>query len=274
MRIATNVTAMVGQHQLGNITNRKALVSRQIASGDRICQASVDPAGLAISEKMKAYIRSNEQARRNTNDALAVLQIAESTLGVGGDLAIRMKELAIQAANDTWGPSERDLINREFQALKTEIIRSVKVGQYNGEDVVYDNPRNYDFQIGTGDSELDRMVYKIGQVLTSLKAFNFSSLNTATETEARSSIGSITKILDGISEGRAYLGSCTRRLDSVIASMEISHENISGSNSRIRDTDLALATATSVSAQIQEKANVEMLKVAQRNPNAVMKLLS
>ncbi|MEI8347176.1 MAG: flagellin FliC, partial [Pseudomonadota bacterium] len=160
MRIATNVEAMVGTHQLENITNRKALAVRQLSSGDRIVSANVDPAGLAISENMKSTLRCQDQAKRNANDAVSILQVAESTLSTSSALAIRLRELALQSATDSVSDSDRMVINKDFLACKNEIIRTVRNAQYNGKDVLYDNPQNYDFQVGTGHHDVDRVVYK------------------------------------------------------------------------------------------------------------------
>ncbi|MEI8347979.1 MAG: flagellin, partial [Pseudomonadota bacterium] len=110
-------------------------------------------------------------------------------------------------------------------------------------------------------------------VLTRLKNFNFEGINVTTNVESRKSLAAISNILDGISEGRSYLGGFTNRLQSIVANLDVAHENVASANSRIRDTDVAVASAQSVSAQIQESANLAMLKISVNAPKAALRLL-
>ena len=121
MRVLTNVNTLVAQKYLQQHSNDLSKENSKLSSGERIVSASDDPAGFAISETLKSKVKSNYQAERNTNDSISMLQVAEGTLGVMAGVSGRLRELAIQAANDTIGESERIVIDKEFQSLKSEI---------------------------------------------------------------------------------------------------------------------------------------------------------
>ena len=133
LRIKTNISSLISQRHLTNTTNRLSHYMAQLASGKRINRSADDAAGLAISEKMRADISALGQARRNTSDAISLLQVAEGGMVEINNIVVRLKELSIQAASDTIGKKERQFLDREFSQLKDEIDRISNTVEYNGQ---------------------------------------------------------------------------------------------------------------------------------------------
>ena len=275
MRISTNLNSMVAQRYVQSHTEVQALEDSKLSSGDRIIRAAVDPAGLAISETMRAKIRSNYQAERNSNDSVSLMQVAEGSLGVMQEMGIRLRELATQAATDTLADSERSVIDSEFQQLKNEIERVTASTTFNGNNIIKSKNSVYDLQIGVnGKMEEDRIQYDMNKVMDSSNNFGIKSIDLKTKVGAQSSLGAIDKMLTDIGSSRAQLGSIGNRLSSVMQNLLVSRENISASNSKIRDTDIAKEVAEKMKTQVAQSASLAMLKTSNEQPGLILKLVS
>lgn len=274
MRVSTNLNSMIAQKYVQSHSEELALEDMKLSSGDRIVRSSVDPAGLAISETMKAKIRSNYQAERNSNDSVSLLQVAEGSLGVMQQMGIRLRELAMQAANDTLGPEERSVMDSEFQQLKSEIERVTASTSFNGNHIIKDNSV-YDLQVGIHNQVgHDRIRYDMSKVLDSTGNFGIKFINLKTKEGAQSSLGKIDKMMSDIGSSRAQLGSMGNRITSVMQNLLVSRENLSESNSKIRDTDVAKEMAIKLKTQIGQSASVEMLRRSNAAPSSILKLVS
>src|SRR5690606_17920926 len=159
-RINTNVSSLAAQRSL-SINNRESESNlSKLASGSRITKAADDAAGLAISEKLKANIRSMKQADRNANDGISMIQTAEGGLNEVSSILTRMRELAIQTASDTVGDTERNMTNMEYQNLKQELERISQVTEFNGMKLLNGEGQKYEFQVGVNNDEFqDRIGY-------------------------------------------------------------------------------------------------------------------
>ena len=150
-RINTNTTSQAAQRALSKVTAKSENLSSQLATGSRINKSADDAAGLAISEKLKANIRSNQQANRNANDGISMIQVAEGGLNETGNILIRLRELAIQSASDTVGDTERSYTDLEYQQLKQEIGRISETTEFNGVFLLNgttDGAGNFNLQVG------------------------------------------------------------------------------------------------------------------------------
>ena len=145
MRVSTNVQSMVAQRYVQGHTEQAAREDSRLSSGDRIIHSSDDPAGLAISAKMKSILRSNSQAERNTNDSISLLQVAEGSLNTMQGITGRLRELSIQSSSDTVSDMDRVVIDKEFQHLKNEVERLTKSTSFNGNNIIKDKDSVYDF---------------------------------------------------------------------------------------------------------------------------------
>src|SRR6476661_10329929 len=147
-RINTNVASLQAQTSLGKVARETESSFSKLSSGSRITKAADDAAGLAISEKLKAEIRSTQQATRNANDGISMIQVAEGGLNETSNILTRLRELAMQSASDTVGDTERQMTNLEYQQLKSEMERISKVTEFNGKKLLDGTADKYDYQVG------------------------------------------------------------------------------------------------------------------------------
>lgn len=273
MRISTNTTAMRANREIENVSREKTTTLSRISSGERIMRAEDDPAGLAISERMRAKSRGKDQAQRNANDAISFIQVAEGSLGTMQDMATRLKELALQAATDTLGDTERQFVDREFQQLKQEIKRVGENTQFSGRNLLSKDSR-YDMQIDIGGKADGRMAYDLGQVFESIENIGLHTLDVKDNVRAHTSLSKLDSAMAKISEGRSKLGSLQNRMDSVISNLQVSNENILASKSRIRDADVALEASKKVGLDIRSDVAASFMVHSFEADKMALKLLS
>ncbi len=274
MRINTNVASIAAQRSLKTITKDRMESTAKLSSGTRISKAADDAAGLAISEKLKAEIRSTQQASRNANDGISFVQVAEGGLNEVGSMLTRLRELAIQASSDTVGEQERDFSNKEYQQLKSEIERIAQVTNYNSTKLLDGSGGTLDFQIGTGNNgSVDRISYKADQIDSRLSSLGITDLDISTKEGAQDSLAMVDAAVMKVSGQRAELGALQNRLQSTNNNLEVSVENLSASNSRIRDLDFANESANNAKLNILEAAGTSVLAQANSTSQSVMKLI-
>ncbi len=273
-RINTNVSSIAAQRSLG-VNNREAESTlSKLSSGTRITKAADDAAGLAISEKMKANIRSMKQADRNTNDGISMIQTAEGGLNEVSSILTRMRELAIQTASDTVGDVERGMSNLEYQNLKQELDRISQVTEFNGQKLLDGNGKRYDFQVGVNNDEFqDRIGYDSKTVNARVDDLGVSELDISSKDGSQSSLAAVDGAIEKVSGYRAYLGAIQNRLISTSNNLQINVENLSQANSRIRDVDYAEATAQQAKNTILNSAGTSVLAQANANGQNALKLI-
>lgn len=275
MRVSTNLNSMTAQKYVREHTESQALTDSKLSSGDRIVRTAVDPAGLAISEGMRAKIRSNYQAERNSNDSISLIQVAEGSLGVMQQMGSRLRELAMQAANDTLGSQERLVIDSEFQQLKSEVERLTVSTSFNGNNIIKDKGSVYDLQVGiNGLAAEDRIQYDMSKVMDSKGNFGIKNIDLRSKAGAQESLTKIDKMMTDVGASRAKLGSLGNRITSVMQNLLVSRENVSDSNSKIRDADVAAEVAIKMKTQVAQSASLAMLKISNDQPSVILKLVS
>jgi flagellin len=275
LRINTNVASIAAQRSM-NMTNERLNTSlRKLSSGQRITQASDDAAGLAISENLKAQIRGMRQAKRNASDAISMIQTAEGALSEVTQIVIRLRELAVQSASDTVGPTERSFTNIEFQQLKDEIQRISQSTEFNSIKLLNGSSGLLEFQIGImNDPLLDRLQYDGNIADTSLAALGIGAESVDTKVAAQTSLQRLDAVLVKVNGVRANLGAIQNRLSSSINNIGISDENLSAANSRIRDVDVAEESANLVRENILVQAGASVLAQANKFPQVALNLIS
>lgn len=273
-RISTNVQSIAAQRTLGLQRHEANHQLEKLASGERIVRAADDAAGLAISEKFKAEIRSTRQAVRNTQDAISMVQVAEGGLNEISNILIRMRELSIQSASDTIGDTERAFTNQEVQALRQEVDRISSSTRFNGVDLLSGQGPDLEFQVGTGPSaERDRIQYSVSQANSTADFLGVSDVSTASRQESQANLDKIDNALNLVSANRAGFGALQNRLQSTMNNLNVMDENISAANSRIRDADIALETAELTKRNILQSAAVSTLAQANSNGMQALKLI-
>ena len=274
LRIATNLPSINSQRQLFN-TNLGLMNSlERLSSGYRINKAADDAAGLAISENLRAQIRGLKQANRNANDGVSLVQVAEGGLAEIGNMLIRMRELSIQAASDTVGNTERQFTDVEFQQLKSEIQRVSEVTEFNGTPLLSGVGGLLEFQIGVhNDPYNDRISFDSAASNSTLESLGVAAESIGSKSGAQLSLGVIDEAIVRVNSMRANFGALQNRLVATINNINVSHENLSAANSRIRDTDVAEESATLAKNNILMQSGTAMLSQANGIKNLALKLL-
>ncbi|MCP5040186.1 MAG: flagellin FliC [bacterium] len=271
LRVNNNISSINAQRNLVNTTLGLEKSLQRLSSGLRITRAADDAAGLAISENFRAEVRSLAQAQRNSNDAISLLQIAEGALNETSGILVRMRELAVQAANGTLGSAERATINTEFRDLANEIDRIANVTQFNGRNVLNGNS-SITFQIGTENTNSDRI--DVSGVNATASAIGIgTTLVVSTASAAQSALGTLDSAISQIASLRATFGTVQNRLESTIRSLAIAIENTAAAESRIRDVDFASETAELTRNQVLQQAGVSVLSQANVSTQSALSLL-
>lgn len=275
LRINTNVQSIAAQNALSRTKTRLDSNLRKLSSGERITRAADDAAGLAISENLKAQIRSIRQAKRNADDGISMVQTAEGGLSEISNIIIRLRELAVQAASDTVGNTERGFSDIEFQQLKEEVQRISSASEFNGRRLLDGSSGLVEIQVGARNNPLqDRIRYDGTQVIATLDALGLTAESVASKQGAQVALSRLDDALVQVNGVRANLGAIQNRLTSVINNLGITEENFSEANSRIRDVDVASETADMTKNQILNQAGISVLSQANQTPNFALKLLN
>ncbi len=274
LRINTNITAMNAHRLLGVNDGNLSKSLQKLSSGLRINGAQDDAAGLAISEKFKSQVIGLNQASANSQDAINMLQTAEGGLNETEAILQRMRELAVQGANDTLTLSDRNNITDELQALSKEIDRIAETTQFNTK-VLLDGGTaavsGFTFQIGANDNQtLNVQIDTSNSVALGVFSTNISVDNAA---NASVTIKNLDDAIAKVSAFRSKLGANINRLEHTIANLNVQSENMAASESRIRDLDMAKEASMLTRNQILAQSSQAMLAQANQNPQQVLQLL-
>ena len=273
-RINTNVSSIAAQRSL-SVTNRQTQSTlAKMSSGTRITKAADDAAGLAISEKLKAQIRSNSQANRNANDGISMVQTAEGGLDEISNMLTRLRELSVQSASDTVGDTERQFTDMEYQNLKQEIERISQVTEFNGTKLLAGQGDKLDFQIGVNNDDFqDRISYDVQATNASLGSLGVDSITVGSKEGAQTALKTIDNAIEKVSGQRAALGAIQNRLISTSNNLETTNENLSAANSRIRDVDYAQVAADNAKNNILGQAGTSVLAQANSQGQNALRLI-
>ena len=275
LAINTNSGSLTAQRNLtSNARGMSQSISR-LSSGLRIQSAADNAAGMAVSENMRAQQGGFKQAIKNANDGVAVLQTAESGYQSISDILIRMRELAVQSANDSLSDTERGFLDTEFDDLSTEITRISDVTEYNGIKLLdgtgADGAGNFEFQVGTRNTADDRIsVSLVGQASSDL---GISAASISSQAGAQGAISLLDDALEGLSDDRARIGSTINELHHAVDNLSATVENYGNALSQIRDADMAEESAQFAKRNVLQQAGVSMLSQANQSPQLVLRLL-
>ena len=274
LRINTNVQSLAAQRNLGQSNMAQKASLEHLSSGSRINKAADDAAGLAISEKMRAGIRSLGQGIRNANDGISLIQTAEGGMNEVGNILVRFRELSMQAASDTVGDSERGFIDKEMQQLKGEVSRISKSTEYNGTKLLNGEGKDLDIQVGLNNRpDEDRFSFSLANANVSAERLGVSSLTAVTKEDAQNNLAIVDEALKNVADNRSSMGALQNRLQSAVNNMQIYNENLSSARSRITDVDMASETAELTRTNILSQAGVSVLSQANSNAQLALKLI-
>ena len=288
--INTNIRALNAHRNLGLVGNAQAKSNQRLSSGKKINSAADDAAGLAITEKMKGQIRGLDMAAKNAEDATSLIQTAEGSLTEVSNMVNRIRELSIQAANDTNTDDDRQKIAQEMQQLFTEIDAISQRTEFNSKKLTDGSAQGLHFQIGANSGQnltldiasmhvsgldADASFHNMRSLVSRLAAATAGSVDDAAITgESWSAFVTVVdKALKTVSEQRAKLGANQNRLDYTIKNLNVSSENLSAARSRIEDTDMAKEMMNLTSANVLQQAATSILAQANQGPQQITQLL-
>ncbi|MBC7421739.1 MAG: flagellin FliC [Bdellovibrio sp.] len=274
MRITTNVASLNAQRNMVTNSREAQKSMAQISTGSRITKAGDDAAGLAISENLKAQIRSFGQASRNANDGISMIQTAEQGMGEVSNIVTRLRELGIQAGSDTIGETERGFIQKEVNAMKSEIQRVADSTTFGSRKLLDGTGGIYDIHIGSGANEkTDWISYDASISNTTTDNLGIADLDFSTKEGARMGLASLDTAQSNVNGSRATLGALQNRLTSTVDVLGTMNENMSAANSRIRDTDVAASSSELARNNIMMQSTVATLAQANQLPQMALKLI-
>ena len=282
MVVQHNLTAMNTQRQLNITTGTQAKVTEQLSSGYKINRAADDAAGLTISEKMRSQIRGLTQASANAEDGVSAVQTAEGALAEVHDMLQRMNELAVKSANGTNTSADRIAIQKEVNALVSEINRVSQSSQFNTLNLLDGSFTGKTLQVGAANKTEQTIKISIkamnaaGLGISKLKDPSLDKTSTdtlATQAGAKSAISLITKAIAQVSSQRSSLGAIQNRLEHTIKNLDNIVENTTAAESAIRDTDMASAMVKYSTQNILAQAGQSMLAQANQSTQGVLSLL-
>ena len=269
MRVNTNMNALIANNAMGKNTALAGNSMEKISSGLRITKAGDDAAGLAISEKMRAQIRGLDQAGRNVQDGISLIQTAEGGMEEATNILQRMRELTIQGANGTNTAEDVANIEKELSELGAEVKRISNTTSFNGKNVLDGKTATVDIQAGANKGEkLTINLTDVSTIAASVKDLKVADLATANKATS-----TLDAQLKAINTGRATLGAQQNRLEYTQNNLTTSSENLTAAESRIRDVDVAKEMVTLSKLNILGQAAQAMVAQANQQPQSILQLM-
>ena len=273
MQISTNVSALNAYRNLSNTQNDLSKSLEKLSSGFRINRAADDAAGLAISEGLRSQVNGLNVAARNAQDGISVIQTAEGALTEVHSILQRVRDLTAQGANDSNNTKSRDAIQKEINTLGDELTRIAGSTNFNGIKLLSGGD-TLTFQVGAGsvaaEDQISVALTDFATLGADIKTLAATMTNAATYGAA---LAGIDTQIQAVSTARAGYGALQNRFESTINSLNVSAENLSAAESRIRDTDMASEMVKFTSKNILSQAGTAMLAQANQANQGVLQLL-
>jgi flagellin len=272
LRVNTNIASINAQRSLSQVTTRMQRNFQRLSTGLRISTAADDAAGLAISERLRSQVRSMQQAQRNANDGISLVQVGEGALNEVSSILVRLRELAIQSANGSSSNQDRETIQEEFGSLVQEIDRIAKSTEFNGVKLLDGTASSVTFQIGANTLQgVDSLDVSLSAALST--SLGLLTVDVGSGGNTAFALGQIDAAVNAVSQIRGRFGSVQNRLQSTIANLGVTAESLQAAESRIRDVDVAYETAELTRNNILQQASISVLAQANSQPQAALQLL-
>ncbi|MEX3745385.1 MULTISPECIES: flagellin N-terminal helical domain-containing protein [Lysinibacillus] len=269
MRIQHNISALNTHRNLSFNNTQSSKNLEKLSSGYKINRAGDDAAGLAISEKMRGQIRGLDMATKNAQDSISLIQTAEGALNETHAILQRMRELSVQSANDTNVSTDRNDLQKEVDALVSEITRISTDTEFNTQKLLNGSFGGKVFHIGANEGQaITLSISDMGA-----GALSVSGVDISTQSAANGAITTINNALKSVSNQRSALGAVQNRLEHTINNLGATSENLTAAESRIRDTDMAKEMMGFTKNNILMQAAQSMLAQANQQPQGVLQLL-
>jgi flagellin len=273
--INTNVSSLTAQRSLNTNAVSLSKSLEKLSTGFRINRANDDAAGLQISELLRSSIRGSRKALDNAQDGINVLNIADGAYETITNSVQRVRELVVQASNDTNGTSQRDAIKSELDQLSSEIDRIINTTKFNGKTLLDGTNSTYHLQVGDKGTSNDQISVGavFSNILTSNLQIDTANLSVNTTTNAQATLNRLDTAIGTITSRRATLGAFINRLEATVSNLSISIENQQAAEARVRNVDVAAESSKLVSNQILQQAAASILSQANQTPSLALSLL-
>lgn len=272
LRINTNLGSIAAQRQLSLSHRDVERNMKQLASGNRFSDMSEGSGDFAIAEHLRGQVRGMRAAQMNAENATSFVQIAEGGLNEQSNILIRMRELAVQSASDTFSDTERGMMNMEFKQLGEELDRIAQTTQFGSHRVLAGDSKSYEFQVGSNKGDENIIRYE-SDTDTTGSALSISGLDVSDKGDARDAMETIDEALTSVSKARANFGAIQSRLSSAVSFAGAQVENLEAAHSRIADTDFAEAVSEMTKRKALEQYQIAVLAQANQFPENVLRLL-
>ncbi len=271
MIINDNIASMNAQYNLNRTQEALAKHINRLSSGYRVNSPADDPAGYAISQRMGGQVLSYNAAIRNANDGTHLLQTASGALMTDNTLLLKMRQLAIQAANGTYSDKDLKVLNQEYQHLNSEISRIARVTDFNGMKILDGSHSEFKFHVGIYTSIDDRLSVKMGKLDAS--SLGIASTKILDRSDAKNAIDRLDSALEKITQVQGSIGAIQNRMEWTIKNLNNATTNVQASRAGIRDVNFASETAAFTKRQILSQSGAAVLAQANLIPQAAIKLL-
>ena len=274
LRIATNIASLSAQRNMNRATEALTRNFERLSTGKRIARAQDDAAGLGISARLRAQVRSLDQAARNAQDGLSLLQTAESGVAEIEESLLRMRELAVQAQNGTLSSNDRANLQLEFQQLQSAITQVANGVEFNNVALLNTSSTAITLQVGPDTTAtVDTLVFSLTSVLSTDLSLPTASTFISSAASATTAVGLIDSAIETITGQRGTFGALQNRLEGTISAIRARSENLSAANSRILDVDIAHETAMLTRNSILQQSAISVLSQANAQPQVALELL-
>jgi flagellin len=281
LTVRTNIASIRASNRLNSTQNNLTSSLERISSGLRVNRAADDAAGLSVASRMESDNTSLKQAIRNANDGVSMIQTAEGGLSEIYNILVRMRELSVQASNETYNSGDRALVNTEFLQLAGEIKRVASIANFNRANILNATTK-FTLQIGINNNSDNKLTIALSQIAATFSALqlngatnhNIATSGITTIARAASAIDVIDGALKLVNTRRSRLGAFQNRLENALNEATNYSENLAASASQIMDVDYASESANMTRYQIMQQAGVAALGQAKAIPQSVISLLS
>ena len=273
LRINTNVPSLAAQRAITQNTVKTDRAMRQLATGSRFADITEGAGDFAIAETLKGQVKGMEAARRNADNAISFVQVAEGGLNEQNNILIRMRELSVQAASDTFSDVEREMMSHEFNHLKEEFDRIAQTTTFGSQKLLSGSSKEYEFQVGANKGS-DNIVKYTSDTNTTGSELGVDSLEVSDKSLAQDSLESIDTALLAIGKARASYGAVQSRFDHIVSYQSEQIVNLEDARSKIADTDFAKAYSDVTRGMALQQYQMAMLSTANQFPGNVIKLIA
>lgn len=273
LRINTNLASIAAQRQIGLSQRQSEGAMKALASGNKFSNPNESSADYSIAEHLRGQIAGVKAGQNNAENAQGFIQVAEGGLNEQNNILIRMRELAVQAASDTFSDQEREFLNAEFEQLQQELDRIALTTQFGSQKLLAGDTKDYEFQVGAYGGSENIIKYK-SETNTRAGELGIEGLTVLDKSDARDSLEAMDEALTKIAQARSHFGAIDSRLNSTVNHSAVQVENLEAARSRIADTNIAQAVSDMYRNQALQQYQISILNEANRFPGSVLRLIA